>query len=60
MAQLSKAVLWLGGDIVGIRSSYDETTGDYRPVIKAQEIDRDRVVELLVSLGRQLIKAFAV
>jgi hypothetical protein len=51
MVDLSKAVLGLGGCIVGLSSSYDEATGDYRLVIKGQEIDKERVVALLASLG---------
>lgn len=60
MVELSKAVLGLGGDIVGLSSSYDEATGDYRLVITGQEIDKDRVVALLVSLGYHLIEAYEV
>ena len=51
MAGLSKAVLGLGGEIVGLSSSYDEASGNYRLVIKGQEIDKERIVALLVSLG---------
>ena len=51
MAELSKAVLGLEGEIVGLSSSFDETTGDYRLVIKGQAIDVDRVIELVKSLG---------
>ena len=51
MAELSKAVLGLGGEIVGLSSSYDEASGNYRLVIKGQEIDKERIVALLVSLG---------
>ena len=56
MVDLSKAILGLGGDIVGISSSYDEATGDYRLVIKGQDIDKDRVVELVASLGHHVIE----
>ena len=59
MAELSKAVLGLGDDIVSLTSSYDEATGEYRLVIKGQEIDQDRVVALLESLGYRVIKAFS-
>jgi acetoin utilization protein AcuB len=60
LAELSKVVLGVGGDVVGISSSYDEASGDYRLVIKGEEIDRDRVVALLVSLGHQLIDVYEV
>jgi acetoin utilization protein AcuB len=60
LAELSKAVLGVGGDIVGISSSYEEATGDYRLVIKGEEIECDRVVELLVSLGHQVIEVYEV
>jgi len=60
MAQVSKAVLGLGGDVVGISSSYDETTGDYRLVIKGDNIDKDRVVELLTSLRDHVIEVYEV
>lgn len=51
MVELSKAVLGSGGEIVGLSSSYDEATGEYRLVIKGQEIDKERIVALLASLG---------
>jgi acetoin utilization protein AcuB len=58
MAELSKAVLGLGDDIVSLSSSYDEASGEYRLVIKGQEIDKDRVVALLESLGYHVIRAY--
>jgi acetoin utilization protein AcuB len=60
MVELSKAILGLGGEIVGFSSSYDETTGDYRLVIKGQEIDKDRVVTLLESFGYDVTKVYEV
>jgi acetoin utilization protein AcuB len=56
MAELSKAVLGLEGEIVSLSSSTDETTGDYRLVIKGQGIDADRVIELVQSLGYRVIQ----
>lgn len=56
MAELSKAVLGLAGEIVGLSSCLDETTGDCRLVIKEEGIDVDRVVELVQSLGYQVAK----
>lgn len=56
LAELSKAVLGLGGDIVGLSSSYDEATGTYRLVIKGQDIDKDQVVELFASLGHRVLE----
>jgi acetoin utilization protein AcuB len=56
MVELSKAVFGLGGEIVGLSSSYDEATGEYRLVIKGQGIDKDRVVALLASLGYHVTK----
>jgi hypothetical protein len=55
MVDLSKAILGMGGDIVGISSSCDEATGSYRLVIKGQEIDKEGVVALLGSLGHHVI-----
>lgn len=60
MVELSKAVLGLGGDIVGFSSSYDEASGDYRLVIKGEGVDKDRVVELLTSLDHRVIEAYEV
>jgi acetoin utilization protein AcuB len=60
MVELSRAVLEPGGDIVGLSSSYDEATGNYRLVIKGQEIDKDRVVAILASLGYHVIEAYEV
>ncbi|MGD9404758.1 MAG: CBS and ACT domain-containing protein [Anaerolineae bacterium] len=56
MAELSKAVLGLEGEIVSLSSSTDETTGDYRLVIKGQGIDANRVIELVQSLGYRVIQ----
>jgi acetoin utilization protein AcuB len=55
MAELSKAVLGLGGDIVGLSSSYDETTGDYRLVIKGDGVHKGQVVELIEALGHEVL-----
>jgi acetoin utilization protein AcuB len=60
MAELSKAVLGLGGDIVGLNSSYDEHTGNYRLVIKGKEIDKERLVALLVSRGYEVTEVYEV
>jgi acetoin utilization protein AcuB len=59
MVELSKAILGLG-DIVSLSSSYDEATGDYRVVIKGEEIDKERIVALLASLGYHMIEAHEV
>ena len=56
MAELSKAVLGLEGEIVSLSSSTDEATGDYRLVIKGQGIDANRVIELVQSLGYHVIQ----
>jgi acetoin utilization protein AcuB len=60
MVELSKAVFGLGSDIVGLSSSYEEASGDYRLVIKGQEIDKDRVVAVLESLGYHVVEAHEV
>jgi acetoin utilization protein AcuB len=60
MAELSKAVLGLEGEIVGLSSSIDESTGDYRLVIKGQGLDVERVVELVESLGYQVTQILKV
>jgi acetoin utilization protein AcuB len=60
MVELSKAVLGLGGYIVGLSSSYDETADEYRLIIKGQEIAKDRVVALLASLGYQVTQVYEV
>jgi acetoin utilization protein AcuB len=60
MVELSKAILGLGGHIVSLNSSYDEATGDYRLVIKGEEIDKERIVALLAALGYHAIEAHEV
>ena len=60
MAELSKAVLGLGGEIVGLSSSYDEASGKYRLVIKGQEIDKERIAALLASLGYRVVEMYEV
>lgn len=55
MVQLSKAILGMGDDVVGISFSYDEASGNHRLVVKAREVEKDRVVALLRSLGCQVI-----
>jgi acetoin utilization protein AcuB len=60
MVELSKVVMGLGGEIVGLSSSFDEATGEYRLVIKGQEIDKERIVALLASLGYEVIRAYEV
>jgi acetoin utilization protein AcuB len=56
MGDLSKALLRLGGDIVGISSSYDQALGTYRLVIKGEGVDKDRVVALFASLGHPVLE----
>jgi acetoin utilization protein AcuB len=60
MAEFSKAVFGLWGDILSIGSFCDETTGDYRLVIKGHDIDKDQVVATLESLGDHVIEAHEV
>ena len=60
IAELSKAVLGLGGNILSISSFCDETTGDYRLVIKGHDIDKDQVVATLESFGDHVIEAHEV
>lgn len=60
IAELSKAVFGLGGNILSISSFCDETTGDYRLVIKGHDIDKDQVVATLESLGDHMIEAHEV
>jgi acetoin utilization protein AcuB len=60
MAELSKAVLGLGGDIVGLSSSYDEATGDYRLVIKGDGVHKGQVVELIEALGHEVLAVYDV
>jgi len=60
MAELSKAVFGLGGNILSISSFCDETTGDYRLVIKGHDIDKDQVVATLESFGDHVIEAHEV
>ena len=60
IAELSKAVFGLGGNILSISSFCDETTGDYRLVIKGHDIDKDQVVATLESLGDHVIEAHEV
>lgn len=60
IAELSKAVFGLGGNILSISSFRDDTTGDYRLVIKGHDIDKDRVVATLESFGDHVIEAHEV
>jgi acetoin utilization protein AcuB len=60
MAELSKAVFGLGGNILSISSFCDERTGDYRLVIKGHDIDKDQVVATLESFGDHVIEAHEV
>jgi acetoin utilization protein AcuB len=60
MVELSKAVLGLGDEIVGLSVSYDEASGKHRLVIKGQEIDKERIVALLASLGYQVTEVYEV
>jgi acetoin utilization protein AcuB len=60
IAELSKAVFGLGGNILSISSFCDETTGDYRLAIKGHDIDKDQVVAALESLGDHVIEAHEV
>jgi acetoin utilization protein AcuB len=60
MAEISKAVLGLGDDILGLSSSYDEATGDYRLVIRGEGVKKDHIVELIESLGHQVIEVYQV
>jgi acetoin utilization protein AcuB len=60
IAELSKAVFGLGGNILSISSFYDETTGDYWLVIKGHDIDKDQVVATLESFGDHVIEAHEV
>jgi acetoin utilization protein AcuB len=60
MAELSKAVFGLGGNILSISSFCDEATGDYRLVIKGHDIDKDQVVATLESFGDHVIEAHEV
>jgi hypothetical protein len=50
----------LGGEIVGLSSSYDEASGKYRLVIKGQEIDKERIAALLASLGYRVVEMYEV
>ena len=43
-----------------IDSFCDETTGDYRLVIKGHDIDKDQVVATLESFGDHVIEAHKV
>jgi len=60
IAELSKAVFGLGGNILSISSFCDETTGDYRLVIKGHDINKDQVVAMLESFGDHVIEAHEV
>jgi acetoin utilization protein AcuB len=60
MVQLSKAILGLGSDIVGLSSSYDETAGHCRLMIKGADIDREQVVAVLESLGHHVVEVYEV
>lgn len=55
LAELTKAIFDLDGDIVSMSSLYDDTTGDYRIVIKVQDVNKERLVETLEALGDHVL-----
>jgi len=56
MVELSKAIFDWGGNIVSVSSFYDDRRGEHKLIIKGHDIDKDRVVGVLESLGYHVIE----
>jgi acetoin utilization protein AcuB len=60
LADLTKAIFEQDGDIVSVSTLQDEPRGDYRLVLKVQDVSQDQLVESIEALGDQVIDARAV
>jgi acetoin utilization protein AcuB len=60
LAELSKAIFDLGGDVLSVSSLHDDTAGDYVLVIKVQDVNKDQLLETLEALGDQVVDAHEV
>jgi acetoin utilization protein AcuB len=60
LAELSKAIFDLGGDVLSVSSLHDDTSGDYVLVIKVQDVNKDQLLETLEALGDQVVDAHEV
>jgi acetoin utilization protein AcuB len=60
LADLSKVIFDLGGDVLSVSSLHDDTAGDYVLVIKVQDVNKDQLVGTLEALGDQVVDAHEV
>jgi len=57
IVELSKAIFDWGGKIVSVSSFCDDRRGEHKLIIKGHDIEKDRVVGVLESLGYHVIDA---
>ncbi len=57
LAELTKAIFDLGGDILSVSSFYDENVGKYSFVVKVKDVNEDQLVGTLESLGDHVVDA---
>ncbi|MFQ5854758.1 MAG: CBS and ACT domain-containing protein [Anaerolineae bacterium] len=57
LADLSRAIFDLGGNIVSVGSFYGEAPGERELVVKVRDVRRDQLVETLEALGDHVIDA---
>jgi acetoin utilization protein AcuB len=57
LAELSKAVFDLDGDIVSVSSIYDENSEAYVLVIKVLGVNKDQLIDALEALGDHVVDA---
>jgi acetoin utilization protein AcuB len=55
VVELSRAIFDWGGNIVSVSSFYDDRKGEHKLIIKGHDIEKDRVVGVLKSLGHHVI-----
>ena len=60
LADLSKTIFDLGGDVLSVSSLHDDTAGDYVLVIKVQDVNKEQLVDTLEALGDQVVDAHEV
>jgi acetoin utilization protein AcuB len=60
VVELSRAIFDWGGNIVSVSSFYDDRKGEHKLIIKGHDIEKDRVVGVLESLGYYVVEAHVV
>jgi acetoin utilization protein AcuB len=58
--KLSRAIFDWGGNVVSVSSFYDDRKGEHKLIIKGHDIEKDRVVDVLESLGYHVVEAHVV